>query len=137
MTQQLIISQHYYNTLTAWARPAHPAIDSVHENSNYTRQSVLGRGPRGRNTVCTRTGSRKWYWYVYGVGVLCYDVHTNDIIKDQRSVAYLAPRNTVCIENVSLMPCCYVSVLSLTAHIMGREYIESKQHITYPLTVHR
>ena len=31
MTQQLIISQHYYNTLTAWARPAHPAIDSVHE----------------------------------------------------------------------------------------------------------
>ena len=51
MTQQLIISQHYYNTLTAWARPAHPAIDSVHENSSYTRQSVLGRGPRGRNTV--------------------------------------------------------------------------------------
>jgi len=28
---------------------------------------------------------------------LCYDVHTNDIIKDQRSVAYSAPRNTVCI----------------------------------------
>ena len=53
---------------------------------------------------------------------LCYDVHTNDIIKDQRSVAYSAPRNTVCIENVSLMPCCYVSVLSLTtAHRYGEE----------------
>ena len=97
MTQQLIISQHYYNTLTAWARPAHPAIDSVHENSSYTRQSVLGRGPRGRNTVSRERevesviGMRTMRVY------LCYDVHTNDIIKDQRSVAYSAPRNTVCI----------------------------------------
>ena len=33
---------------------------------------------------------------------LCYDVHTNDIIKDQRSVQYA-------FENVSLI-LCYVSV---------------------------
>ena len=44
---------------------------------------------------------------------LCYDVHMSDIIKDQRSVAYSTPRNTVCIENASLMPRCYVSVSSL------------------------
>ena len=45
------------------------------------RQLQLGRSPRGRNTVCIETWSRKWYWYViyhHHLIIIYYHHHNNN-----------------------------------------------------------